>query len=121
MEEQHTFELTPDEVATVADMARWMRGASIIYYVAAAIVILGGFLFMLGGGILGILVIIPVAVVVMACAMWLRKAADAFQRGARDNEEMAIGFGFRELRAYFILTGILGLLQLVIQLVGLGV
>jgi hypothetical protein len=111
------FDLTPEEVNVIAGTAKWMHAAALFYFAAGALVIAGGFVLLLGSGPLVIPIAATAAVVVIACGMWLRRAADAFGRGAAGSEETALGLGFRRLRAYFILTGLLGILQLVFQFV----
>jgi hypothetical protein len=115
------FEISPDEVQLVSDLARWMRIVSLVYFALGALICVFALFTLMSAGIVMLPFIVGAALIVFMSGSWLRKAADAFQRGAEGSEEIALGFGFHELRSYFILTGVLGLLQLAYQLVRLGV
>lgn len=111
-------------VAVVASLAAWMRGMSVIFYVGMALLVLGGFLTCgagMSGSFAGPAMIIAIVMFVLiaglgAAASWLRSAASGFERGVLSDDEFTVGQGFRSLRAYLILFGIIGIVGLISQI-----
>ena len=48
----------------------------------------------------------------IAGAIFLREAASGFERGVYSDDEMTLGAGFRSLRVYLIIFGVLGILSM---------
>ncbi len=111
---------SPEGARVVASLASWMRGLSIVYYIAAAGLLVSSCstLAMVGSGpysslALGMAVVIIIAVGLIAlAASWLSSAGSDFERGVISDDEFPIGQGFRSLRNYLILFGVLGILTL---------
>lgn len=106
-------------IEVVTSMAKWMRALSTFYYVSLALMVLGGGCAMLGVGsaaggavMIGLLIGFAIAgLFIGAAATWLRDAADYFERGVGGDDEFSLGMGFRKLRAYWIMFGILSILE----------
>jgi hypothetical protein len=108
-------------VAVVTSLAAWMRGLGAIYYVGLALVTIGACAAVGMSGAAGFGVVIGLligACGIGAMAMWLRAAAGDFERGVVSDDEGPLGQGFRSLRAYLILSGILSALTLGAQILG---
>jgi hypothetical protein len=107
----------------VGSMARWMRFLSTMYFIGAGFMGLAalGALVMAGAMGLFFLVAFGIAIAFMAIVgMWLRDAAGSFLGGVTTDEPMTLGAGFRTLRKYFILLGILEAFNLVGALMSLS-
>lgn len=101
--------------AVVSSLAGWMRGLAAVYYVGLAFVAIGSCGAMFAGGAAGfgiVLVMLVVGAFLGVTAMWLRAAASDFERGVLSDDEFPLGQGFRSLRAYLILSGIISTLTL---------
>jgi hypothetical protein len=101
-------------VTVVGSLATWMRGLSIVLYLLVGLVMLGSFGLLMTADMPGLLLAIFAAfgALLGAAATWLRGAAEGFERGVASDDEMTLGQGFRNLRAYLILTGIFSVLSL---------
>jgi hypothetical protein len=117
---------SPEGAQVVAGLSRWMNVLGVFYYIGAAFFLIAAFfMLVVGSGIggnalggLGALLFGVFAIGIGIAAMWLRGAASDFQRGVLGDDETPIGQGFRSLRAYLILFGIIGILQLLMALAG---
>lgn len=101
--------------AVVASLATWMRGMSILLYLLLAMVLIGSCMGLATGRPEGVgltIGLLLVGLLVGAAASWLRRAATGFEQGVLSDDEMTIGQGFRNLRAYLILVGIGSILSL---------
>jgi hypothetical protein len=112
---------SPDGALVVASLSKWMRVLGIFYYIGAAMVAVGGVFFLFsaqsgGFGAFAAAVFLAVALLVGLGGLWLSSAGSDFERGVLSDDEVPLGSGFRSLRAYFILMGLLGLTQLGVQL-----
>jgi len=109
-------------VEVVSSLAKWMRGLSVFFYILIGLGGLGscglaatiGFdsgmsVVVLVGFLVGLAVLI-------AATIYLREAASGFERGVYSDDEMTLGAGFRSLRIYLIITGVLGILSMVATL-----
>lgn len=103
-------------VEVVSSLAKWMRGLSIFYYIFIGIagllscgtVATVGVSSARGGGIvLGLVVAVAVTI---AATVFLREAASGFERGVYSDDENTLGAGFRSLRVYLIIFGVIGVL-----------
>lgn len=117
----------------VTGMAKWMRFVSTVQYVGAGLFGLGSLVLLAGlfsassrervyllGGLVALIVIITLMIL---GATWLRRAANNLAFGVMDNTTSSLATGFRNLRLYLILYGLVSLFGLVIQVVmlfGLG-
>jgi hypothetical protein len=111
---------SPEGAAVVSSLSRWMRFLGIVYYIGAGLMVLGGAITALSGSGMGFgvgLVLVVVAVVIGLAGNWLSSAGSDFERGIMSHDETPIGSGFRSLRAYLILMGILGIIGLINQAV----
>jgi hypothetical protein len=107
--------------AVVASLATWMRALSLFLYLGAALVLFGSCAVTFGSGritagLLPFVLLFAVAAILVCSATWLRSAGSDFERGVLGDDEAPIGQGFRNLRAYLILFGIIGILQLCWQI-----
>jgi len=115
---------SPEGAAVVSSLATWMRGLSIILYIGVGFLVLGSFAFLAvgkSGAMVGMIGFLILGVLLGLAAKWLRGAAEGFERGVMSDDEMTIGMGFRNLRAYLILAGLASVLSLantVYQVVG---
>lgn len=101
-------------VEVVSSMAKWMRVLSTFYYISLALMLLGGGCAMLSAGAMGLPVLVGFAIAgafVGAAATWLRDAADYFERGVGGDDEFSLGMGFRKMRSYWIMFGIISILS----------
>lgn len=106
---------SPEGVAVVGSLATWMRALSIILLLLVGVIALGSFGLLMAvdqPAILMVMLLLP-AMLLGAAATWLRGAARGFERGVASDDEGAIGQGFRNLRAYLVLVGIVSVLSLV--------
>ena len=86
---------------------------STFLYVGMAFMVLGACgVAVSGEGIMAVVMLAFVALIAMS-ATWLRSAASGFERGVLGDDEMTLGQGFRNLRAYLILYGIFSILSLI--------
>ncbi|MCX4243957.1 hypothetical protein [Paraliomyxa miuraensis] len=102
-------------VRVVSSLATWMRGLSTFYYVGVAFLALGACGALVTGSAAGVGVALGFSIVMLGlitAAIWLRSAASGFERGVYSDDEMTLGQGFRNLRAYLILMGIISILSL---------
>ena len=107
---------SPEGAAVVASLATWMRGLSIILYIVVGFLVLGSCAFMVTSrpqAMIGTVVFLVIATLVGLAAKWLRGAAEGFERGVMSDDEITIGMGFRNLRAYLIFMGIVSILTLI--------
>jgi hypothetical protein len=110
--------------AVVASLATWMRGLSILLYVLLTALAIGSCAGLATGHPEGVGMAIGFSVVgllIAAAATWLRRAASGFEQGVLSDDEITIGQGFRNLRAYLILVGIgsvLSMLSTIVDVVG---
>ena len=65
-----------------------------------------------GAGFIAAIAMLVVVVLIGMAATWLRSAGTDFERGVFSDDEFPIGQGFRSLRAYLIMFGIIGILGL---------
>jgi hypothetical protein len=98
-------------VLLVNSLARWMHGLGWIYATGCVLFGLGSLLMIANLGLMGL------ALAVVAALLWiggslLRDAGAAFERGVGADDEMTIGQGFRRLRTYLVLVGVLAILGL---------
>lgn len=102
-------------VRVVSSLAAWMRGLSMLLYLFVALLVVVTCAAVATGPrgtgpvVIGMLIAL---IGVIAAAVWLRSAASGFERGVLSDDEMTIGQGFRSLRAYLILMGILSIVSL---------
>jgi hypothetical protein len=118
----------------VTSMTKWMRIVSTFQFIAAgligvmglAIVGLGGsasfFKLPVGAGMRGAAMAFGffftvLAVLFIFAAVWLRQSAAQFYDGVLSDAEQPLANGFRKLRLYLILYGILGLVANVAELI----
>jgi hypothetical protein len=108
-----------DTVRVVGSLATSMRVVSFFYFAVAGVGFLVLMLFMLQAPS-GIVLAagVPIAFVITA-AVWVREAAERFQRGVLDSDIDVLGRGFVSLRKYLILFGVLGIVQLAFTLMGM--
>jgi hypothetical protein len=108
--------------AVVSSLAAWMRGLSTIYFACLGFLMLGGCAsFMFGGGVAFLVTFVVMAIFGAffgGSAMWLRAAASDFERGMLSDDEIPLGQGFRSLRAFLMLSGIVSVLTLAWQIYG---
>jgi len=111
---------SPEGAQVVSSLAAWMRGLSIFYYLGVGLLALGSCgVVATGAGGVGfpmLIALLLAAVLIGLAASWLRGAASGFERGVFSDDEFTIGQGFRSLRAYLILFGIFGILNLMGQI-----
>lgn len=120
--DQRALVFSGEGAAVVASLATWMRGLSILLYVLLAMLVIGSCAGLAVGNAEGIGMTIGFSVVgllVAAAATWLRRAASGFEQGVLSDDEITIGEGFRNLRAYLILVGIGSVLSMLSTLVDL--
>ena len=105
-------------VAVVTSLAKWMRGLSILIFIGLAfvVVVTCGVMTTVGrfGGaaVAGYVIGISIAGAFFGgAAMVLRSAARSFERGVVGDDELSLGAGFRSLRVYFIIFGIVGIIS----------
>lgn len=108
---------SPEGAALVASLATWMRGMSLLLYIGVGFLVLGSCGVMVAGegnpAAIGMMIAFAlIGVLVGLASSWLRGAADGFERGVSSDDEMTIGQGFRNLRAYLILMGVFSILSL---------
>lgn len=104
----------------VASLASFMRALAIVYYIAIGMMVLGTCSTLATVGstpMAGMAIVIAVAVLIVCvlfgfAASWLTSAGADFERGVISDDEFPIGQGFRSLRNYLILFGVLGILGL---------
>lgn len=122
LQDQRALVFSGEGAAVVASLATWMRGMSILLYVLLAMMVIGSCAGLAVGSAEGIGMTIGFGVVgllVAAAATWLRRAASGFEQGVLSDDEITIGEGFRNLRAYLILVGIGSVLSMLSTLVDL--
>lgn len=122
LQDQRALVFSGEGAAVVASLATWMRGMSILLYVVLAMMVIGSCAGLAVGSAEGIGMTIGFGVVgllVAAAATWLRRAASGFEQGVLSDDEITIGEGFRNLRAYLILVGIGSVLSMLSTLVDL--
>lgn len=115
--------------AVATNMAKWMRFVSTVQYVAVGLTCLAVVGFLVANLSKGGLSFLPVlfggllaASLLALGATWLRRAARHLSFGFSDNATTSLARGFRNLRLYLILYGVMGLFDLltdVSSLVGL--
>ena len=103
---------SPEGGRVVASLATWMRTLGFFFYLVASLFVFGGGCSLLAGGEGFVIFLIfgVFAFGAMAAGSWVREAGECFQRGVVGDDEISLGAGFRSLRKYFILFGILGIL-----------
>ena len=107
-------------VAIVSSLASWMRAMALLLYLGAGLLSLGAALTcstrttMLLPSVIAAFIIVIIGLGV--AGTWLRSAASGFERGVVNGDEVPIGQGFRALRAYLVLFGIVGILGVLSQL-----
>ncbi|MCA9688888.1 MAG: hypothetical protein R3A51_18040 [Nannocystaceae bacterium] len=111
---------SPEGARIVSSLATWMRTLSIIYYIGLALMLVAtcgavataSSAGMGGAGFIAAIAMLVVVVLIGMAATWLRSAGTDFERGVFSDDEFPIGQGFRSLRAYLIMFGIIGILGL---------
>jgi len=63
--------------------------------------------------LIGVAILASFTLVLLLGGIWLRQSCVAFYDGINANAESGLAMGFRKLRLYFILYGLIGLLGLV--------
>ena len=104
-------------VEVVSSLAKWMRGLSVFYFIfiglaghlSCGTVARVGVDSARGGGI--VIGLVVAMAVMIAATMFLREAASGFERGVYSDDEMTLGAGFRSLRIYLIIFGVIGILS----------
>lgn len=122
LHDQRALVFSGEGAAVVASLATWMRGLSILLYILLAMLVIGSCAGLAVGSAEGIGMTIGFLVaglLVAAAATWLRRAASGFEQGVLSDDEITIGEGFRNLRAYLILVGIGSVLSMLSTLVDL--
>lgn len=142
------FSVSPDATATtgkmqlsdhgcivVQNLTRWMRIVSVCQYIATGLLVVAA-LFMVAmiskldsGSLSGnatkitigisIGAMLLIGLLLIVGARWLRRSANQFDEGVLGNEEAPLAAGFRYLRAYLILYGIYGVVNLLATLLPL--
>lgn len=121
---QRALVFSGEGAAIVASLATWMRGMSILLYILLAMLVIGSCAGLVAGTAEGVGMTIGFSVaglLVAAAATWLRRAAGGFEQGVLSDDEITIGEGFRNLRAYLILVGIgsiLSMLSTLVEVIG---
>lgn len=124
LHDQRALVFSGEGAAVVASLATWMRGMSILLYVLMAMLAIGSCAGLAIGTPEGVgmtIGFLVVGLLIGAAASWLRKAASGFEQGVLSDDEITIGQGFRNLRAYLILVGItsvLSMLSTLLEVVG---
>lgn len=108
-------------LAIVQSLSRWMSFLGILYYLGGAFAVLGGVTFLaMPGGAFGVVPFLLVATFVFVAGTWLRTAGNQFARGVAGDDVGTLGAGFRTLRRYLILFGVIEGLQLAFVMLGLA-
>jgi len=106
---------SPDGAVVVSSMATWMRVLSTVYYIGLALAFLFSvYALFTGQELLGVIVTFGVVAFAIATSA-LRNAGAEFERGVLGDDEFRLGNGFRQLRTYFVVLGIVSILQILIQ------
>jgi hypothetical protein len=124
LHDQRALVFSGEGAAVVASLATWMRGMSIVLYVVLAGLALGSCAGLATGTPEGFgmtIAFVVIGALIAAAATWLRRAAHGFEQGVLSDDEITIGEGFRNLRAYLVLVGIgsiLSMLSTLLDVVG---
>ncbi len=108
---------SPEGVAVVSSLASWMRAMALMFYLGAGMLCLGVALTFASEVFPPVILIVMSAMIIGlgVAGTWLRSAASGFERGVMSDDEFPIGQGFRALRAYLILFGIVGIFTFLLQ------
>lgn len=102
-------------IVVVNSLSRWMSVVGMFYLLAAGMMVLGLVVTIGAAGNATVVVLamgISMTLLVGLAGVWLREAGDQFSRGVMADDEGLIGAGFRTLKKYLMLFGILALLIL---------
>ncbi|MBW2735881.1 MAG: hypothetical protein JRH20_26135 [Deltaproteobacteria bacterium] len=107
----------------VSQMAKWMRIVSVFMFIFAGILVLTALFLGLGSGLGNIpnqpipmgyfaVGILLYSIVSLLSGIWIRGAAGHFYEGVMSDSPAPLALGFRRLRLYLILYGLVGILGL---------